>query len=130
IKTQVFDTDYTTLRAESTKEEGWVYQQLFERRFGIKELWALRKKFKAEGKDDAAMNAEIKRRLIEDASPDRVALNVLAEKRSQGIYDYLVQAGLDANRLSKGAMREVQSSFGVVPLEFVLTVHEVSEVQE
>lgn len=123
IKTDVFNKDYAALRAESKKNEAWIYEQLFQRRFGLMDLWKLTKKFKANGKlDQSALNAEIKRILIEDSSPDKVALNYLAQERAKVIYDFLIQSGMPEKRLKLGGVKEVQGSFDAVPLEFTLTV--------
>jgi predicted DNA repair protein MutK len=87
-------------------------------------LWALAKKYK-EGLfeyNDAKLDQEIKRQLIENAPPDLEALSVLAQVRARLVHDFLVINGFDAKRLELGPPRSTQSSMGYVPLEFTLTV--------
>jgi hypothetical protein len=127
IKTDVFNRDYKTLRAESKKNEAWIYEQLYQRRFGIKDLWKLAKVSRQKGEDEATLLESIKRGLIEDSSPDKLALDVLAQERAKIIYDFLIQAGMDANRLKIGNNKETQSNFDYVPLEFTLTIVDSAE---
>lgn len=125
IKTEVFQKNFTDLKKESTRLEGWVYRELYERRFGIRALWRLCNQFQSKAKPDEnpELNAEIKRQLIEDSSPDQVALDVLAQGRAKMIYDYILATGFDQSRLAIGANRATQSSMGLIPLEFTLTVY-------
>lgn len=125
IKTDVFIKSFKDLKEESTRVEDWVYQELYEQRFGIRALWALAKKYRdQDGKEDApGLNAEIKRQIIEDAPPDQLALDVLAQTRAKMIYDLILASGFDAKRLSIGPNRSTQSSMGLVPVEFTLTVY-------
>ncbi len=126
IKTQMFDQEYKTLRADSKKSEAVVYHQLFQRRFGIKALWALAKKYKqAVGKyDDDNFIIAMKKQLIENAPADKGALDVLAKARAQVVFNALVAAGFPENRLDLGATQQTVGSMGQVPLEFALTVIE------
>lgn len=128
IQFDVFTKDYNALRKISSHSEGAVYQQLYQRRFGIWALWALAKKYKKGmgSYDDIKLDQEIKRQLIETAPPDVGALGILAQARAQIIYNYLLSLGLDEHRLSLGTAQTVQSTFGYVPLEFTLTVFEKS----
>src|SRR5208283_1076239 len=123
IQADVFTKDYEELRKKSSREEK-VYQLLYQRRFGIRALWALAKKYK-EGVgnyNDVKLDQEIKRQLIENAPPDQGALSILAQARAQLIYNFFLTSGFDAQRLSMGLPRSTQSSMGYVPLEFTLTV--------
>ncbi len=126
IKVDIFEKDYAALKGESTKQEEWVFQMLYQRRFGVRELWKLTRSFKTKdgGYDAEKMNAEVKRRLIEDAPPDRIAMEFLAQSRAKVVYDKIIELGLNPNRVAIGSLREVQSSMGHVPLEFTLTVFE------
>ena len=134
IKTEVFKKSYSDLKEESTRLESWVYRELYQRRFGVRALWKLingyqRKKDDIENNPE--LNAEIKRQLIEDAPPDKLALDVLAKTRAKMIYDLIISSGFDEKRLSIGANKATQSSMGLVPLEFTLTVFgEPSEPQQ
>ena len=126
IQADIFTKDYAKLRKESTRSEAKVYQLLFQRRFGIRALWALAKKYKegiGEYKDEK-LNQEIKRQLIENAPPDTSALNVLAQARAQLIHDFFISNGMDPVHLSMGQAKTTQSSMGYVPMEFTLTVFE------
>ena len=125
IKTEVFHKSFDDLQKESTRMESWVYRQLYERRFGKRALWSLVNQHKRKGEDiadDPALNAEIKRQLIEDAPPDKLALDVLAQTRAKMIYDLILSSGFDGKRLTIGANKPTQSAMGLVPLEFTLTV--------
>ena len=134
IKTEVFKKSYADLKEESTRLESWVYRELYQRRFGVRALWKLingyqRKKDDIENNPE--LNAEIKRQLIEDAPPDKLALDVLAQTRAKMIYDLIMSSGFDEKRLSIGTNKATQSSMGLVPLEFTLTVFgEPSEPQK
>lgn len=126
IKTEVFEKDFAHLKKESTKLESWVYRELYQRRFGVRALFRLINEYQRKKEDIAdnpALNAEIKRQLIEDAPPDKLALDVLAQTRAKIVYDLMLASGFDANRLSIGANKPTQSSMGLVPLEFTLTVY-------
>jgi hypothetical protein len=127
IKTEQFNKDYAALKKESTKDESGLLQSLYQRRFGIRQLWKLIKKFKTkDGYDYENLNGEIKRQLSEDAFPDKAALSQLAQDRAQVIYDVILKEHLDPRRVQIGINHEVQASMGFVPLEFVLTVFEES----
>ncbi len=75
IQADIFDRDFTQLRKESTSPDTDVYQLLYQRRFGIRELWQLSKEYYKEEIGDyehKKLNQEIKRRLIEYAPPDGI----------------------------------------------------------
>ncbi|MBF0485573.1 MAG: DUF748 domain-containing protein [Candidatus Omnitrophica bacterium] len=124
IKIDTLAKDYAEIRRTSTRSESSIYQMLYQRRLGIRDLWTLTKKYKVkEGTyDDEKLIAEIKRQLIENAAVDKPALLALAAARAKAVYDFIVAAGFDAARLSVGASRQEQGSMGFVPLEFTLTV--------
>jgi hypothetical protein len=124
IQADVFTKDYEKLRKESSRSESKVYQLLYQRRFGIRALWDLAKKYK-EGignYNDVKLDQEIKRQLIENAPPDQAALSVLAQARAQLVHDFFLTRGFDTQRLNIGQPHATQSSMGYVPLEFTLTV--------
>jgi len=125
IKTEQFNKEYAALKKETSKDENWILQALYQRRFGIRQLWKLTKAFKDK---DAyrydELNTEIKRHLGEDAFPDKAALNALAQARAKAVYDVILGEYLDPRRVKIGINHEVQASFGFVPLEFVVTVFE------
>jgi Domain of Unknown Function (DUF748) len=124
IKEDVFNQDYSILRKGSKRLDNWVYQELYQRRFGILDLWKLTKSYRSkEGVyDDAKINAEIKRQLIADGSANKVALSALATVRAKVIYDFIISAGFDAHRVSLGEVQEIQGNADFIPLELVLTV--------
>ncbi|MBF0504626.1 MAG: DUF748 domain-containing protein [Candidatus Omnitrophica bacterium] len=124
IQADAFTKDYEQLRKDSSRSEGKVYQLLYQRRFGIRALWALAKKYK-EGVgnyNDSKLDQEIKRQLIENAPPDLGHLSVLAQTRAGMAHDFFISCGLDAQRLTIGPPHSTQSSMGYVPMEFTLTV--------
>ncbi len=124
MKTEIFNRDYNQLKAETTRSESWVYQMLYQRQFGVRELWRLSKSFKLKkgGYDEAALNAAIKTKIIEHGGPDKSALEVLAQARAHMVYEEMLNAGLDAKRMIQGQTKAAQMSMGFVPLEFTLTV--------
>jgi hypothetical protein len=123
IKARVFNNDYTKLKKESTKTETWVYQMLYQERFGVRDLWALTKKYKTkQGYDAEKLNEEIKRQLIEGGSADKFALETLAKTRAKVLYDFILGLGFETSRLNIGAVKESQATMGQVPVEFTLTV--------
>lgn len=126
IQADIFTRDYEELRKDSSREETVAYQLLYQRRFGIRALWDLTKKYKLEVAqyEEEKLNQEIKRQLIEHAPPDEQALAVLAQARAQVVYDFFIASGFDAGRLKIGATQKTQSSMGYVPMEFTLTVFE------
>jgi len=124
MQADIFTKDYAKLRKESSRSDSTVYQLLYQRRFGIRALWALSKKYK-EGigeYKDVKLDQEIKRQLIENAPPDQASLSVLAQARAQIIHDFFITNGFAAQHLSIGHPQTTQSSMGYVPLQFTLTI--------
>jgi len=128
IKEDVLDKDYRALRKESKRQEYWVYQELYQRRFGIRDLWKLTGSYRSKGGvyDEEKIIAEIKRQLVSEGSASKVALEALAASRAKAIYDFIIAAGFDSRRVSIGEVRECQASTGFVPLELALTVFDSS----
>ncbi|MCC6759424.1 MAG: DUF748 domain-containing protein [Candidatus Omnitrophica bacterium] len=123
IKTEQFDKDYAALKKETSKDENWILQSLYQRRFGIRQLWKLTNSFKTRtGYEHEKLNAEIKRHLGEDAFPDKVALTALAQERANNVLDIILKEHVDPRRVKIGIDHEVQASMGFVPMEFTLTV--------
>jgi hypothetical protein len=124
IKTKVFNQDYEQLRNDSKRTEAWVYQRLYERRFGVRQLWALAKKYRSKDGvlDEAKFQEDMKHQVIEDAPPNQVAMNALAETRAKNVYDFILAVGFDAQRVSIGQSHSTMSSMGNIPLEFTLTI--------
>ncbi|MEI6438398.1 MAG: DUF748 domain-containing protein [Candidatus Omnitrophota bacterium] len=126
INQVTLEKDFAELRKNSTRSDSWIYQMLYQRRVGIRELWDITKKYKLkEGSyDDDKVVAEIKRQLIEGAAVDKPALEALAAARAKAVSDLIAGTGFDPARLSTGPVRQEQASMGLVPLEFTLTVFE------
>jgi len=126
MQANIFNRDYEALKKISTRSETKNYQLLYQRRFGIRALWALAKKYKAGvgNYDDSKLDPEIKRQLIENAPPDVEALKSLAQSRAQMVYDFLLKSNFDAKHLTIGHPQSTQISMGYVPTEFTLTVFE------
>jgi Domain of Unknown Function (DUF748) len=124
IQHEIFTRDYDQLKKITTRPEATIYELLYQRRFGIRALWVLAKKYKKGigDYDDVRMDQEIKRQLIESAPPDKEALSVLAQARAQMVHDIMISLGFDPQRLAIGQVQSVQSSMGYVPLQFTLTV--------
>lgn len=124
IKIDVLDRDFKELRAQSSRPDSWIYQMLFQRRFGIRDLWALTKKYKVkEGEyEDGKLVEELKRQLIESGEADKAALEALGAARAKVIYDRMIADGMDSKRIRTGGARPSQASMGFVPSEFTLTV--------
>ena len=90
---------------------------LYQRRFGIRALWALAKKYK-EGVGnykDELLDQEIKRQLIEDAPADVNALSILAKARAQSVHDFFIDHGFDAQRLSWGVPNQPKAAWAMFP---------------
>ncbi len=123
IQEGMFKRDYAELRAQSSRSDREVYEMLYQRRFGLRDLWELTKKYKlGVGDYDEKVIEEIKRQLVESAPPDAVALAEIAGIRAKAVYDLLITAGCDAARVRILPSVPVQASMGAVPLEFVVTV--------
>ena len=129
IKADILAKDFKSLREESKRMENWVYQELYQRRFGIRALWRLTKSYRSKdgSYDQEKIIREIKRQLIDDGSADKVALSALAELRAKVIYDYIITVGLDDKKVSIGEVKVSQINSGYVPLELVLTVFDNSQ---
>lgn len=126
IKAEMFHKDYTQLREDSKRADTMIYRQLYQRRFGIRALWQLARKYKkAIGEyNDQDFDQEMKKQLIENAPADKGALDVLGAGRAQVVFNYLQSQGFDLSRLEMGQSQPVMGSMGSVPLEFTLTVIE------
>jgi len=123
IKTEVFDNDFRVLRKDSKRDDAWIYQELYQRRFGIRDLWKLTSLYRSkEGVyDNEKINAEVKRRIIQEGKVDRKALEALAAARAKNIYDFVINTGLDTKRVSMGSVYEVKATEEFVPLELSLS---------
>jgi len=124
IKEAIFEDDFKLLSEESERSDNWVYERLYERRFGMKAFWNITKKyFLGNGEYDfEKINQEVKSQLISVGAPDKKALEGLAASRAQMAYDFIIIQGFDAKRVSIGGIEEVQASDGLVPLELELKV--------
>lgn len=127
IKTQAFIKDYDALMKESNNsDEGWTLQHLYQRRFGIRALWALSRTHKTRmGQyNDIELNAALRRQLIEDAPVDKSAVEELAMARAHAVHDFILASGFDKSRLMLGQARPATTAGGMVPLELTLTTLE------
>lgn len=124
IQAETFMKDFEQLRKISSGPESKVYQLLYQRHFGLRALWALAKKYKKGwgSYDDAKLDQEIRRQMIENAPPDLEALNVLAGSRARLVHDFLVINGFDAHRLGLGPSQSTQGAMGFIPTQLTLTV--------
>jgi hypothetical protein len=124
IKLEQLDKEYKDLRSQSSRSDAWVYEMIYQRRFGIRELWALTNKYKVKEATykEEELVAELKRQLIENAPADRPALQALAAARAAAVNQFILSSGFDPAHLSVGQSREEQMSMGFVPLAFTLTI--------
>lgn len=122
IKADRFTKEYEALRKESSRDEYGVLQTMYQRHYGIRQLWKLTNRFKFKGGYDyEKLNPEIRRQLSEDAFPDKMALNQLASDRAKLVYEALLQEHVDPRRVRIVNNQEQQASLGFVPLTFTLT---------
>jgi len=128
MKTQAFEDESAARFKETSFGDFRVYEDMYKLKFGVHVYWALARKY-TQGKkiDEQALKAEIKRQIIEKGAPDKLALEALAQKRAQLVYDLIIASGFDSARVKLGAVRKTQVSMGQVPLEFTLTVFETAE---
>jgi hypothetical protein len=130
IKADIFDRDYDDLKHETTRSESWIYQQLYQRKFGVRALWDISNSYKNDKGDyrEVELNQAIRAKIIEDGLPDKDALEVLAQARAALVHETLIGAGLDPQKMNLGQAKTVQASMGKVPLEFILTVFDNTDV--
>jgi len=128
VKTDILNKDYQELKGRYNRGDKWTYQELYQRRFGIMSLWTVTKEMRARNEElsEADFTAELKRRLIEDAPVDIAVMNALAKSRAGIVYDYIISAGFDRQRVKIGNNKIAQAAMDTVPLEFTLTVFEES----
>jgi hypothetical protein len=131
MKTQAFEDEFAARLKETSFGDFRVYEDMYRLQFGVRTYWALAHKY-TQGKkiDEEALKAEIKRQIIEKGAPDKIALEAMAQKRAQLVYDLLIASGFDSARVTLGAVRKTQISMGQVPLEFTLTVFEDAKASE
>jgi hypothetical protein len=122
IKIDAFDNEYKAWSKESSGNDLRVHQELYEKHFGIRAYWAIEREFKAKGTPEEEQKSEIRRRIIESGKPDVPALEALAMARAIPVYDLIIASGFDTNRVKIGPVKATQSSMGMIPLEFTLTV--------
>ncbi|MBF0330735.1 MAG: DUF748 domain-containing protein [Candidatus Omnitrophica bacterium] len=132
IQKDVVDRDFADMRQKSSRTDSRVYQDLYQRRFGIQALWNATKKFKQRqgAYDDKALEQELRRQLIEEGDGDKVALALLAKRRAEAVHAFMLAEGFDERRVSVGPVAEVQASMGFVPSEFTLTIFESDKPSE
>ncbi|MCB9757054.1 MAG: DUF748 domain-containing protein [Candidatus Omnitrophica bacterium] len=125
IKSASFLKEYAAIKQESSRTEYWILQTLYQRRFGLRELWKLTRQFRVKGGYDyERLNPQMRRQLGEDAFPDKQALNNLADQRAKVVYDAILKERLDPRRVYIGRNQQVQASQGFVPMAFTLTVYD------
>ncbi len=124
IKAATLLKDYNELKRESSGSEMNIYEQLYQRSFGVRDLWVVTKKCKRRdgSYDEEKVVEELKRQLIENAPADQAAMEALAAARAKQVYEAVLSLGLDPERVSTAPGHAVQGSMGFVPLEFTLTV--------
>lgn len=125
IKSASFLKEYKAIKNESSRQEYWILQTMYQRRFGLRQLWKLTRQFRIKGGYDyERLNPQMRRQLGEDAFPDKQALNKLADQRAKVVYDAILKERLDPRRVYIGRTQETQASQGFVPMAFTLTVYD------
>jgi len=128
MKAGAFDAEFAAMRADSARTDFRLVEQMYKFRFGMTGYWALAREYTVNKKmDEPALQAEMKRRIIEEGKPDRAALDRLGQDRATAVYAYMIAGGFDPLKVKTGPSRETQASLGLVPLEFSLTVYEKDE---
>ncbi len=128
IKTAAYTADFESRRKQSTRSDFRIIKDMYVLSFGLMDFWDLAKKFTSNKKiDEARMQEEMKRLIIEEGKPDKKALASLADSRARAVYDFIIAGGFDAARLRIGDNRETQASMGQIPLEFTITVYEAGK---
>lgn len=133
MTTEIFNRDFEAAMKLPKRTEDMVYQDLYQRRFGIMSFWNLTKEMrdKHPDLDSATLNAEIKKRLIETPPSDKTIFSKLADARAKAVYDFIIASGFtDSSRLSIGRNKETQGSMGYVPIDFTMTVYESKSAVE
>jgi len=123
LKTHAFEDNLKARLAESSFNELRVFEDMYKAAFGYRGYWGLAREFTKDKKlDEEALKIEARRRIIEKGSPDKAALEALAQARAQVVYDAILAAGLDPARLTLGLTRTTQAGMDQVPLEFTLKI--------
>ncbi|MFA5100721.1 MAG: DUF748 domain-containing protein [Candidatus Omnitrophota bacterium] len=125
MKTEAYDIEYINRRKESARSDFRVVEHMYKLRFGFRDYWKLARKHTVNKViDESAMKEEMRRLIIEQGKADRSALDMLGQARAKAVYDHIIAGGFDPARIKIGSARETQSSMGLVPSEFTLTVYE------
>lgn len=125
MKSAAYDAEFAAMRADSERTDFRLVEQMYKFRFGMTGYWALAREYTANKKvDEPALQAEMKRRIIDEGRPDRTALDRLGQERATAVYEYMTAGGFDPLKVKAGPSRETQALLGLVPLEFTLTVYE------
>jgi outer membrane protein OmpA-like peptidoglycan-associated protein len=132
IKTDVFEQDFQKLKSETERSDEYVYERLFDRRFGMRAFWDLTNKYKLKGGgyDFEKIRAEVRRLMIEDGSPDKQALEKIAQQRAEAIYDFMISQGFDAERLSLDDFEQNQILGEVVPVTLDLKIKDDAQEEQ
>jgi hypothetical protein len=123
MKTQAFENEFAAKRKDSTRTDFRLLGEMYTGHLGMHEYWALVRQHSVKGvPDEATINAEVRRQIIEKGAPDKTALDALGQVRAKAVYDVIIAEGFDAGRVKIGTSRPAQASMGVVPMEFTMTV--------
>jgi hypothetical protein len=122
IKTEAYENGFKEKRKNSSFSDFRLIEDMYKVTFGLHAYWRFEKDYKAKGKNEEELKAEMRRQIIEGGQPDQAALEALARSRAKLVYDFIISGGFDSARVTIGKSRKTQSSLGQVPLEFTLTV--------
>ncbi|MCX5707898.1 MAG: DUF748 domain-containing protein [Candidatus Omnitrophica bacterium] len=130
IKTEAYENEFKAKRKESAWTDFRLIEDMYKIHFGLHAYWRFARDYQAKGHTEDEFKTEMRRQIIEGGQPDRAALEQLAQARAKSVYDFIIAAGFEKERLSIGPSRQTQSSVGAVPLEFTLTVFGESKEPE
>ena len=132
IKSDVFEKDVNELKQETERPDVYVYERLYDRRFGMRAFWQLTNKYRLEdgGYDFDEIMHEVRQQLIEDGFPDKKALEALAAARAQAVYDYMIGLGFPVDRVGVSDIEDAQSISDFVPVSLEVKIYENSKQDE
>jgi outer membrane protein OmpA-like peptidoglycan-associated protein len=128
MKTEAFDNEFQTKKKNSAWSDFRLIEDMYKINFGLHAYWRFARSYQGHTEDE--LKTEMRRQIIEHGQPDKAALEQLAQARAKSVYDFIIAAGFEKERTTIGPSHQTQSSLGVIPLEFTLTVFGESKEAE
>jgi len=122
LRKEMFERSFAQTKAQTRMADEYVLSMLYRAHFGTMNAWRSLRGFRLKGNE--AVQAEMRRRLIEDVPADPKSMTALAAHRAQVVRDFVTAQGFDAARTSIGEIKMTQRTMGSVPLELMLRVYE------